>query len=275
MISILDQRDPVVSAVVGKVRCEHGSLVDFGSPDRVALAVHWSSGPVVSRSFRRLLNEFASNGYRPVVVSACEVNQPLEWGGELPAETIVLRKPNLGYDFGSWAVGLACLPIARAPYVILANDSLVGPFASLASFLERFAATPADVWSMTDTYQYFHHLQSYFLGFRRGVLAEPPLARFFDTVREEDSKWQIIMRNELALTRLLYAEGYVITSAFRSENIVSPGSNPVIEGWRTLLERGFPFVKREILRDSNVAPDGDLVPREVEARFGERVEDWI
>ena len=37
-------------------------------------------------------------------------------------------------------------------------------------------------------------------------------------------------------------------------SVVAPGENPVIKGWWKLLERGFPFVKREIVRDPSVAP---------------------
>lgn len=275
MSAIAQRRRTVVAALEGQVRVEHGSLVRFGQPERVAVAVHWSATPVVSRSFRRLVGEFDANGYRPVVVSACEDPGPLDWAGELPSSAIVLRKPNVGYDFGSWAVGLTWLPIASAPYVILANDSVLGPFTSMAPVLSRFESSDADVWSLTDNQQYFHHLQSYFLGFRGGVLDAAPLRRFFSTVRQEETKWQIIQRNELALSRLLQNSGYLTESMFRSESVVPPGFNPVIAGWRKLLERGFPFVKREIVRDPAVAPDGAAVAREIEARFGERIEDWI
>lgn len=275
MSAILTRRRPVVAALEGQVRLETGSLVRFGEPERVAVAVHWSATPLVSRSFRRLVREFDANGYRTVVVSACEVPQPLDWGGELPDGAVVLRKPNIGYDFGSWAIGLTWLPVASAPYVILANDSVLGPFTSLAPLLSRFEASEADVWSLTDNQQYFHHLQSYFLGFRGGVLDAGPLRRFFSTVRQERTKWQIIQRNELALSRLLQDNGYLTASMFRSESVVPSGFNPVIAGWRKLLDRGFPFVKREIVRDPSVAPDGEMVAREIHARFGERIEDWI
>ena len=51
--------------------------------------------------------------------------------------------------------------------------------------------------------------------------------------------------------------------------------NPVILGWRALLERGFPFVKRELLRSPDIVPDGDDIPGTVTEMFGADPSDWI
>jgi hypothetical protein len=49
----------------------------------------------------------------------------------------------------------------------------------------------------------------------------------------------------------------------------------VIAAWKTLLERGFPFIKREILRDPSVAPDGWTAPAVIESLLGIDVEEWV
>jgi lipopolysaccharide biosynthesis protein len=203
--------------------------------------------------------------------------ETLDWGGDLPNGVIVIRQPNLGHDFGSWTIGLdAGGPQAlSADYVILANDSLVGPFASIEPLVDRFEQAAADVWAMTDNHQYFHHLQSYFLGFRGGVLADQPLTRFWSDIRVEPSKWEVIENNELGLSRLLYREGYQMTSAFRADQIVEPGENPVIKGWWRLMRDGFPFVKREIVRDPTVAPMSDRVTSYVANLYGETLDEWL
>ena len=271
----LARRPRVIDEVAGRVRREFGELPDQ-APDRVAVLVHYSASPRVNRSFRTLVREFADAGYLPLVVSAATSAEPLQWGGGLPEQAVVLRKPNIGYDFGSWAVGLHELPsVLHSPYVVLANDSVLGPFQSLKPHLDAFEQSDADVWGLTDTRQYFHHLQTYFLGFRRGVLAEKPLARFWADRRNERTKWEIIRRNELALNLLLHREGYVATAAFRADDVVPLGENPVIRGWWRLVENGFPFVKREIVTNPSVAPRSDWVAREVKAYFGEDVNEWL
>lgn len=271
----LARRPRVLDEVAGQVRREHGELPDQ-APDRVAVLVHFSASARVSRSFRALVREFADAGYLPLVVSAATTPEPLQWGGGLPDQAVVLRKPNIGYDFGSWAVGLQALPeLARSAHVVLANDSVLGPFQSLKPHLDAFECSDADVWGLTDTRQYFHHLQSYFLGFRRGVLAEKPLARYWADRRVERTKWDIIRRNELALSQLLQDEGYVTTAAFRADDVVAAGENPVIRAWWTLIENGFPFIKREIVTNPSVAPRSEWVAREVKAYFDEDVNEWL
>jgi lipopolysaccharide biosynthesis protein len=237
---------------------------------------HFSEDVHVSRSFRTMVGEFVEAGYLTLVVSASQVAEPLEWNGDLPSSVIVVRQPNLGYDFGSWAIGLDLLGDARrAPYLILANDSVVGPFTSLHPLLEQFEQTASDVWALTDTYQYFHHLQSYFLGFRNGILADRPLSRFFGGIRIEATKWDIIRRNELGLNKLLHDEGYSTVSAFRANTIVTSGENPVIRGWWKLLANGYPFVKREIVRDPSIAPRSEFVAAEISAAYGQTLEEWL
>lgn len=251
-------------------------MTDIGTPDRIAVLAHWSDSAVVNRSFRTLVREFSVNGYLPIIVSAAEFDEPLDWSGGLPGNAVVLRKPNLGYDFGSWAIAIDRIPaISCARYVVLANDSVIGPFASLQPLLRAFEGSAADVWGLTDTRQYFLHLQSYFLGFRNGVLAEPVLRAFWAGVRDEPVKWNVINNNELGLSRLLYREGFAATAAFRGDDIVAYGENPVIRGWWILLENGFPFVKREIVRNPSVAPNGEAVAREVKAVYGVELDDWI
>ncbi len=269
------RRPRVLDEVAGGVRCEHGSLPE-SAPDRVAILVHFSRSQHVNRSFRILVREFTDAGYLPLVVSACPAPYPLDWGGGLPPQAVVLRKPNIGYDFGSWAVGLAALPAVKSSeHVVLANDSVIGPFTSLAPHLAAFESTDADVWGLTDTRQYLHHLQSYFLGFRHGVLAEKLLSQFWAERRHERTKWDIIHRNEIALGQLLLNEGYVMASAFRADDLVPAGQNPVIRAWWKLIELGFPFVKREIVTNPTVAPRSEWVAREVRACFGVEIDEWI
>jgi hypothetical protein len=269
-------RPRVLDKARGAVSIERGDLARLSGARKIAILAQFSTEVRVSRSFRTLVAEFVRADYLPVVVSASPVSGCLEWNGELPDSAIVVRQPNLGYDFGSWAIGLNLIGASRsAPYIVLANDSIVGPFASLRPLLHDFEATSADVWGLTDNYQYTHHLQSYFMGFRNGVLADGPLRRFFDNVRIEPTKWDIIHRYELGLTRLLSTEGYTAVAAFRAETLVAPGENPVIKGWWKLLENGYPFIKREIVRDPSVAPRSQYVSTQVLAIYGEVVEDWL
>jgi len=253
-----------------------GASSDALADGRVALLAHYSTLARVSLSFRTLVEEFLGAGYRVIVVSSATCPTELDWGSLELAETIVLRKPNYGYDFGSWAVALDRFPAVRAAeHVVLANDSLVGPFATIAPLLRSFERTRADVWGLTETLQFSRHLQSYFVGFRRGVLQERPLAHFWSDVRHYEDKNLVIHRNELGLGRLLQDEGYAVDAAFVAEQVVAAADNPTIIGWRRLLSGGFPFVKRELVRTPTLVSDGDRINASVKEIFGVDVQDWM
>jgi lipopolysaccharide biosynthesis protein len=245
-------------------------------PERVAIIAHWAPTARVDRSASELTRAIVRNGYEVVFVSASDSAEPLEWSSERPDRVTVLRRPNVGYDFGSWATALDRYPtIAGSGQVLLVNDSLAGPFAQIDHVLEQFDRTAADVWGLTDSTQITHHLQSYCLGFQRGVLAEAPIARFWRDVRVEASRDAVIVRNEIGLSEMLRREHFVTEAAFAHWRVVSEGMNPTINGWRRLLDLGFPFVKRQLLREPNVAPDAREVPAELQRRFGVTVEEWM
>jgi lipopolysaccharide biosynthesis protein len=209
-------------------------------------------------------------------VSTSAGTADLEWAAERPPGVTVVRRPNIGYDFGSWATALDRFPaIATSPHVLLLNDSLVGPFQPIGHLLERFHQSAADVWGMTDTTQFRHHLQSYCLGFKGGTLREPSLSRFWRAVRVESSREDVIWRYEIGLSQLLDREKFVSDAAIPYWRVVGEKQNPTILGWRRLLDEGFPFVKRQLLREPHIAPDGPEVSAEVRRRFGVEVDDWL
>ena len=244
--------------------------------NRVAVIAHYSTCAKASKSLNALARGLLEADYRVVVSSGAPVPEPLSFEDGVQGRLTVLRKPNIGYDFGSWAMAQAWDPsIQRAKHVILTNDSLVGPFAPLREMLGRFEASKADVYGMTSTTQFGPHLQSYFLGFNDAVLSEPALSRFWRSIRHERDKEVVIHRNEIGLGQLLRRKGFSQDAAFPYWRVVDKGLNPTILGWQRLLEIGFPFVKRQILRTPEVAPNADQVPNVVRRLYGAEVREWL
>ncbi|NLI17902.1 MAG: hypothetical protein GX427_03715 [Actinomycetales bacterium] len=244
--------------------------------EKAAVIAHYSTSPRVSRSMAELVGQFAANGYRPVVVSTCPALEPLDWGGRLPADAIVLRRRNEGYDFGSWAVGLRTFPeILRLRHVVLTNDSMVGPFEPIGTLLESFENSPTDVWAVTDSHQIAHHIQSYFVGFNNAVLDERPWRRFYGSVRHHDEKMDVVMRYEMGIMRVCTTEGYPWTVRYRADDLGAGNGNPTLVGWRRLLALGFPFVKRTIVSDPTTAPAGDQVAAVLRSRYGVELSEWL
>jgi hypothetical protein len=265
----------VVRTTLSRIRVERAPRGESPS-DRVAVIAQFSQQHRISRSLNTTIEELLAAGYRVVVSSTCQSPDELVFDESVHDRVTVLRRPNAGYDFGSWASALAWdVDMSRAGHVVLLNDSMVGPFSPLDPVLSGFHDSRADVYGLTDTTQFGYHLQSYFLGFTNGVLAEQPLRRFWRGIRDETSKEATIHRNEIGFSRLLRKEGYSCEAAFPNRHVVGPGENPTIVGWERLLELGFPFVKREIVRTPQVAPNGDHVADVIRRNFGIDIEEWL
>jgi Rhamnan synthesis protein F len=267
----------VLEANGSGVRVEgEDELLTSQSAERVAILAHWAGTTSLSRSVTTVVAGLLDDGYHVVLVSTTEDPGQLEWTDGRPPGVTVVRRPNLGYDFGSWATAIDRYPqVLNADRVLLINDSLAGPFAPFDHLLARFHATRADAWGMTDTSQFGRHLQSYCLGFPGRSLQATPIRQFWRDIRVEQSKDDVIWRYEIGLSQLLRRERFVWDVAVPSHRVVADGKNPTIIGWRALLDRGFPFVKRELLRRPEVAPDGDQVRADLRRRFDVDVDEWI
>lgn len=259
-------------------RIEESSSAFDATRDRYAVLVHFSVSPVLTRSVVTLVAELHANGYFVVISSACESPLDLEWpGGRMPDATIVIRKPNIGYDFGTAAVALDMFPrIADAPYVLIVNDSNVGPLASLEPVIASFENSTADAWALTGSNQHGFHLQSFFLGFRSRILMDRPLQDFWRNIRHFEDKRKVILHYELGLSRLLFEEGYVLDvayphTAFENASTANLSANL----WLDLLSEGYPFIKREMALKPWIERTAVRIPFVANYFFREDVKTWL
>lgn len=270
-------RRPRVLTVSPGLRHEQGPVFDDNA-GRIAVVAHWSSRPDLSRSVQALLRELLSADYTCALVSTAETDGPLRFDEpDLEGRVSVFRRPNAGYDFGSWAVFLDAYPrVASARRVILANDSLVGPFADLTAILDGFGACTTDMWGLTSSTQDCAHLQSYMIGYTDGALARQPLWDFWRDVRVQPDKKRTIRANEIGLGRLAKSADLSMSAHFPWWTVAQELQNPTTVGWRRLILRGFPFVKRElVLTDTPGVPDRADIPAVIRDVWGQDVYEWV
>jgi lipopolysaccharide biosynthesis protein len=250
---------------------------DFAGAARVAVMVHWSADGSVSRSVTESCRQLSELGYHVAVCSTCEAAGPLRWQHGKPDSVAVYRRPNVGIDFGTWGAMLTQYPeLRRSANVLLLNDSLIGPFSSLGPIVGGFEASGADVWGLVDSNQMSPHFQSHFVGYRGGVLTDPPLVHFWSSIRLQPTKELMIKRYERGLHPLLQLVGYRLATGFPWQDVVANGQNPTIMGWRRLLAFGFPYVKRELVwKPYHLLTDAEDVDSVIRARFGQEVRAWV
>ena len=182
------------------------------------------------------------------------------------------------------------LPRPDTTLLLLANDSLYGPLHPLCPALSQADFSAADIWALTDSWQRRYHLQSYFLMAGAAVLQSTVWRDFWQRVRPLASKHWVIRRYEIGFSQAMLRAGFRLGALWpyaslleavaeqtvagqtigpreeREDPLASARAlqvrrireaiarnlplNPTSDLWRVLLGRGFPFLKRELLREN-------------------------
>lgn len=274
-----DANPRVIDTDGAKLTVEYGRR-EWLNTDRVAIVSSWSPSPLMSRSLSAYLYALSSCGYVPFVVSTSPVPEALQWPFGLPEKSVVVRRKNVGYDFGSYAAALNAAPVLRnIDHLLLTNDSMVGPFGppedALTEVLRAAENSHADIFGLTESFQIIHHPQSFFLMFRKGVLAERAMRAFFDGVRPQKEKVAVIQAYELGLSRHCAHEGYSWESYVSAYSTRAGEDNPTLYGWRGLIDAGVPMLKRNLLIEKDWADHAREMTSEVQERFGQDIRDWL
>ena len=195
---------------------------------------------------------WCEQGFKVVVIVVVDDLQAYASGPDLDFAEAVCVRSNRGYDFGAWAAVIAQTPdITRLRLLVLANDSVYGPFEKFPAMLRRVETIDADVVGVTESYQITHHLQSYMLFFRQSALRNPVFQKFWRGVKTGGREF-VIRNYELKLMALMQSAGLRTATLFP---ITKEDCNPTLKYWRELVQSGFPFIKVQLLRDNPAGAD--------------------
>jgi GT2 family glycosyltransferase len=217
--------------------------------NRIAVLAQWSTSERLSDSTEKLIQELLDCNYEVLLVSACESKERIILSPQVLNRITVLRKPNYGYDFGSWSVGLqACPNIKSAEEVLLINDSMIGPFGSLKQILEDARCSPFDITGLCDSIQIHYHIQSFFFHFKNGSLKENSIWHFWTNVSHLQHKDDVIRQYEIGFTEM--AAKAVRLGALYSFNLTEDrfGAS-TFNAAKAFIRLGNPFIKRELIRN--------------------------
>lgn len=168
-------------------------------------------------------------------------------------------RDNGGLDFGAWRHLIELGVAADATEILLANDSVIGPFMPLGPMFAEMAGY--DAWGMVGSREGRPHLQSWFVWMTAPTFADARVRRVLMQDFGSMAKDEIIVHGELGLGAALDAAGLDLGVRYRSRFSLTPSgllaNNPMHFRWRDLLrERRVPFVKVELLRDNPVGVMG-------------------
>ena len=264
--ALLDRLAPLPA---GLTRVEEGAGPQ--QPGALALYLHWSPDGRISAMVRRQVALWAAQGFTVVFVSNA-APPPADWAAIGAHAALRLARRNTGRDFGAWrdAAAEALARFGEPRELLLANDSVLGPFRPLGPMVAAWRAGGEGLFGATESWGGGPHLQSYAL-LARGPAAVGALLAHLAAFRDSRSKWRVVQRGELGLAARMRAAGVrqaalfgyarliaqvdAATRAALGPRFADPAAlaryplNPCHHLWRVLVERmGFPWLKTELVR---------------------------
>lgn len=179
----------------------------------------------------------------------------------------IINRENRGYDFYGWKTALEKYPQYKLHTgLLLANDSVLGPLFDISDIIARLESCDADIVGMTNSFQFYPHLQSYFLYCKKNVVLSEEFIHFFQNVKVLELKIAIIRKYEVGFSRIL-GRRFRIMALYDLRQLVArvgyhetpmKSVNPFIF-WKPLItEFKFPFLKKSLLTSKKIKDVGEI-----------------
>ncbi|AYO85861.1 hypothetical protein EBB05_02710 [Methylobacterium brachiatum] len=195
-------------------------------PRRICLYVHYNQDGTVADCDLELLRQCKPHFEDLIVVSNSKVCRKDLRRLELYA-TKVLQRENRGLDFAAWRDGIRALgwdEIRMYDEVAPVNNSCYGPIRPLDPMFQSMARREVDFWGVTSFPRLVNsnrpeavyipnrtidrHLQSYWLVFRKHVVASIEFYRFFEEIEDKNAFMDVVATYETRLTKILSEAGF-------------------------------------------------------------------
>ncbi|MDC0986220.1 rhamnan synthesis F family protein [Alphaproteobacteria bacterium] len=180
-----------------------------------AVVAHYDIDEALDANFRVLLSALEEVCEHIVIVSTSFLPD-----SEMPNghKTTIILRPNIGYDFYSYRVGLdeierrggaSRIFIVNSSFFILNKEKFV---TALKDMLHQDDAATVGI---TSSYQISLHLQSYLLLIGKNVHQSSWFKSFITSIQPQNSKYEIIVHYEIGLSRLLLENHIKLVQLFR------------------------------------------------------------
>ena len=176
------------------------------------------------------------------------------------ADQVYFRK-NIGFDAGGFKDALCDFigwdTVLQYDELVLANDSMFGPFRPMSGIFEEMEQKPVDFWGLSkhgeykrDKHHTPEHIQSFFLAIRCKMLHSEHFRRYWESMPYFASYEQIVREYELEFTVHFSRLGYTFRSS--ADNAANDSTNLrnnycqfAYIPYDLIKRRNFPFLKRK------------------------------
>jgi lipopolysaccharide biosynthesis protein len=202
---------------------------------RLCVFAHFDKDNIVDEYVLFYLRDIRKVAERIVFVSTSSLTSETISRLNNICDSVIIRK-NEGYDFASWQTALKSETLKDFDELILCNDSVYGPLFSLEQAFSEMKGKSCDFWGMTSSHDIAYHVQSYFLVFRKNILASSVFQKFWESTNIPQSKAQVIKLCEIGLSQTLLNAGFKASTYARYRFLVS---HTMLYRLRSYLVRGF------------------------------------
>ena len=210
-----------------------------------AVIAHFSADSIFTESFEITVDVLLQHCELILIVTTSPRIPVSKWDG---LQVKVIHRPNVGYDFFSFKVGLLAIQKYRPEAVIVTNSSY------FVSSKIRYSETikqallntqSYDVVGLTLSTQNTRHIQSYFFAFSSKTLFSSWLNSWIEDIWPVDSKLELIFKYELrflvfaekngASINILHKPGLLKNLAARLQNISARAREGLSHGFKSVV----------------------------------------
>lgn len=243
---------------------------------RAVIFVHFDKDGLLDPHVQFFLGELRKHCETLIFVSTSILPAELKKAALICDE--VISRENVGYDFVSWKIGLGLLEFPESyDEITFVNDSCYGPLFDLGKVFKRADSKVCDMWGLTYSHEIAPHIQSFFFSFQKKIISSLDFKNFWSSVEPLVDKKEIIRRYEVGMTTYFVERGYSASALFdiRSMTFLEKLTaafyngpylqrkfirvfrrflhekrvrNPMHIYWCSVLNRGIPFIKVELVR---------------------------
>lgn len=169
----------------------------------------------------------------------------------------VIAKRHGLYDFGSYQIGINYaknnINIDEYSSILIANDSVFMVEKDIKGIVNQYNPNGnIDFWGVyyntMERYlgsDYHAHIQSYFVIFGSKMIRSKAFYDFFDLIKKEKSKIDIINKYEIGMTKFFLERGFTCGALITRNRNDTVSTRSLF-----LLLKGFPFLKKSAFKEN-------------------------
>lgn len=237
--------------------------------EKVAIVAHFDLNNRLEPNFKQVINCLEALFDKVVLVTTSDV------GDETVKEfskTTLIRRPNIGYDFYSYKVGIAfarrnfdveCLLITNSSYFLTS----VPKYMALLEMMIADAHSNSIV-GLTESRQFEWHLQSYMMILGAGILRSQWFSAYVSDIKPLNSKFEIIFNYEIGFSSLVKKNDVAVTVLYQPDIFTSLSAR--YKWFKRLLTKSsvWNVLSLNILKNVGAINWTHFAVRQISDRFG-------